>query len=124
MTLHARPFIFDAMIKHVLAWLTAIALAAMPVAAWATAPCPMAASGQMTAMDHTVGSPMQKDCDHKPAKSCTEICAAMAGVAVVLPATLMVAMPVPTDLQVTAQLSAALVARQPAGLDRPPRTIV
>ena len=124
MTLNASTFNIGVMLKPLLSWLTAIALAAMPVAAWAAAPCPMAASGQMTEMDHAAGSPMQKNCDHKPVKSCTEICAAMAGVAVDLPATLIVAMPAPTGTLVTALPSAILVARQPAGLDRPPRTIV
>ena len=121
---------FDHVIKYFLAWLTAIALAAMPVAAWATAPCPMSASGQMAAssqmaaMDHASGSPMHKSCDRKSAKACTEICTAMAGFYADLPATITLAMPTPVNTKEGVLSPLALVSRQSTGLDRPPRTII
>ena len=108
----------------VLAWLTAISIAAMPIAALASAPCPMMATpGTMATMHQAAGGAMQADCEHKPVKSCNDICAAMAGPAIDLPT----ALPVFNLVFIAAPAFRlplqALVGNQPAGLDRPPRTI-
>jgi hypothetical protein len=109
-------------IRLFLVWLMAIALAALPVAAWA-APCSMAASGQMAASDEAGAKSMPAACDQKPAKCCTKLCMATTAVALDLPGTVSVAGSVRTKILAFARTAAVLTASPPAGLDRPPRTI-
>jgi hypothetical protein len=113
------------MIRYILAFLTAAALAAMPVAAWAaSAPCPMSSSGQMATMDQATAAPASQSDGHTSGKSCTNICAAMATSAVIASVAISIPAPVVTDTRAFALPLATLVASQPERLDPPPRLIV
>lgn len=108
------------MTRFIFAWVAAVALAAMPIGAWMTSACPMVA-GQTAVSD--ADGPMPADCGSKQANHCAQVCAAMAGPAVALPAAVTVSVPAVINRLPVALASAILIAGQPSELDRPPRTI-
>jgi hypothetical protein len=110
-------------IRSLLSWMIAFVVVASPVAALATAPCPMAASGQAMMMDEDHGSPMQNGCDHKAAKACIDLCSAMAAAPATTPVMISIEAPLFSTARLRLLPSPTLVARSPGEPVRPPRLI-